>query len=342
MKTNIKTLVTLIALFCSITSFAQDAKNKAIELIKEGIALNDKGKYTEAIEKYDEAIKTDPDNLNGPYEKALTLVSIGKGTDAIPILEKVAATNTMPAAYDLLGGIYDDKGEFDKALNYYKQGIKLFPQYAQLKLNLSLAYMRQKNFTDAERLAIEAIKLRPKYASGSRAYAMATWVGDNQAASLLAWCSFLLYEPSTKRSVEGLAFLKRILNSGIQKKADGSVSMTIPSNSPDMAKKLAIQIAVTGSVVDKKGLTAVDSLALQLESVFKIFAEQSVKEPASFHKKFMVDYFGALASSGNTPAFTRYITMTTNAAENNAWAKAHPTEVKAFIEWATSTKREFE
>ena len=41
-------------------SFAQTDDSKA--LVRQGVELNDAGKYNEAIEKYTEALKADPNN----------------------------------------------------------------------------------------------------------------------------------------------------------------------------------------------------------------------------------------------------------------------------------------
>jgi len=40
------------------------------DLIKQGVQLNDQGKYTEAIDKYNEALKLEPENAQANYEMA--------------------------------------------------------------------------------------------------------------------------------------------------------------------------------------------------------------------------------------------------------------------------------
>jgi tetratricopeptide (TPR) repeat protein len=338
MLINRKLPLTLLLLFCSITIFAQDKKAEADALIKQGTTLHDARKYDEAIAKYDEALKIDPDNMTAMFEKSFSLVSSGKPDQAIPYLEKVSASNSMPNAYDLLGSIYDDKQNFEKATGYYQKGIAAFPAFHMLRYNLSISLIRQKKFKEAEATAIESIKINPRHASSQRAYAMATFAQGNMPASLLGWCSFLLIEPQTPRGTEGMKFVRTILYNGMTTNGKNTtISLTDigPAN-------LGIKIAVLGSTVGKTGLSPVDSLELQLTSVFKVLNEQKDLLKSPFAVKYLSDYFNALAISGNMPTYAHFITMTTNRDEDKTWLAAHSAEIKTFTNWLGSTKRDLE
>src|SRR5471030_78612 len=95
----------------SMPAMAQDS-NSVSDLIKQGTQLNDQRKYTEAIEKYNEALKTDPENAKANYEIGFSLFASWKGNDGIPYVEKAikgnGSTTLMAACYDLLGSIYDE------------------------------------------------------------------------------------------------------------------------------------------------------------------------------------------------------------------------------------------
>ena len=87
-----KNLITLLLAVITLNVFAQD-KGSVGDLIKEGVQLNDQGKYTEAITKYNEALKLDPENAQANYEMGFTLVQSGKGNDGIPYVRKAIACN---------------------------------------------------------------------------------------------------------------------------------------------------------------------------------------------------------------------------------------------------------
>jgi tetratricopeptide (TPR) repeat protein len=104
-----------LAIACE-AAFAQNNED-AGSLIKEGVQLNNAGKYAEAIDKYNQALKIDPENVYADYELAFSLFALNKGKEAIPYLEKVIKANSSlnAGAYDLLGNIYDKDNQTEKA-----------------------------------------------------------------------------------------------------------------------------------------------------------------------------------------------------------------------------------
>ncbi|MGZ3751621.1 MAG: tetratricopeptide repeat protein [Mucilaginibacter sp.] len=339
MKTYHTLFFSFLLVIFSIHSFAQN-KSDVTALIDRGVALNDSGKYNEAIGKYQAALKIDPKNLKAQYELSFTLSSSGRSKEAIPYLEKVAASNTYAAAYDLLGSIYDDDKDYEKAVAYYKLGIIAFPDYQRLRFNLAISYLRQKKYPEAEEAAIKAIELDPKHASSQRAYALATYGENKLGCSLLGWCSFLLLEPQTQRSAGAYSYIKYILNNGIKKTGEKAVTISISSS--DMSpSKLALSLAIVNSTDDKKNLSATDSLELQLKSVFEVSHIIADDKEPQFFSKYLADYFEKLAKSGNMPAFTRYITLSIFKDEDTAWFKDHPKELTDLDKWISSTERNF-
>jgi tetratricopeptide (TPR) repeat protein len=210
MQTYHKSILTLVLLFCSITIFAQE-NQAALALLKEGTALHDAKKYDEAIAKYDAALKIDPNNSIVIYEKAFTLYASGKSNDAITILEKLVTTDKSARVYALLGNIYDERKDFDKAVNNYTKGVAVAPKDGNLWYNLSVSYFIQKNYAQAEAAATEAIKINPRHVNSQRAYALATYGEGKHINSILAWCNFLIIEPQTQRSIEALTYVKHML-----------------------------------------------------------------------------------------------------------------------------------
>src|SRR5271156_247973 len=137
MRSNLITFIAaaILSLPAAFAS-AQDTKT-AKTLVEQGIALNDSGKYAQAVEKYTEALKTDPNDLQADYEMGFTLYNEGKGLDAMPFLEKIVQSNDSKyETYDLMGSIYDDNNQPDKAIDCYIKGIADNPKYERLHFNL--------------------------------------------------------------------------------------------------------------------------------------------------------------------------------------------------------------
>ena len=88
-----KRILLLLVMICTIVfAYGQDAdekKERASALCKEGMALHDQGKFEEAIRKFDEGLKILPYNATLIYDKAYSLVAMGKNAEAKKLLEKL-------------------------------------------------------------------------------------------------------------------------------------------------------------------------------------------------------------------------------------------------------------
>lgn len=336
---RIKILIAVLLFACNaaIAQSNEDAK----ALVKEGVQLNDQGKYAEAIEKYNQALKIDPGNIYADFEMAYSLFASGKGNEGIPHLEKVIAANTSlsAGAYDLLGSIYDKDNKKDKAVEAYKAGIKANPTYQRSYYNLGIVYFRYKQYADAEKCAVEAIKLDPKHASSQRMYALVNFHQNKRVPALLAFCSFILLEPNTPRTTEAFGNIQHILQGGVLNNGGNTTIMLSPKdNTETSTQNLSISVSVISG--QQKKLTGMDLLEYELKTIFSITGELSEKKTdKTFFDKFFADYFYKLAQSNNMPAFTRAINSGTS--ENAAWIRDHPQYMNDLYEWVKTTERGF-
>jgi tetratricopeptide (TPR) repeat protein len=344
MKNHLITAAIILSV-AALNAHAQDNKT-AKQLVDEGVALNDSGKYTQAIERYNSALKADPTYLRADYELGYTLYSSGKGMDAIPYLEKVVAQpgDLDAQTCDLLGSIYDDNKQPDKAIEYFKKGIAIDPKFERLHFNLGISYLRQKQYDAGEAEEIEAIKLDPKHASAQRMYGIAEYEKGNKTQSLIIWCSFLLLEPQSARSAGAFKYVYAILNDGVKYNGPKKVTITIPKGDmkPD---DLLLQMTVVNSMDDKslagrKLSTPVDTLSVQLTAVFKMQA-QSLQNNNDFFSSYFAKYFGQLANSGNMDAFSHLVSLTTYKDENIAWFKENKKQLDDLSNWVQITPRNF-
>jgi len=340
MKTYHKFLLIILFIAYGPVAFGQ-TKDDAKALLKEGIALHDAGKYDEAIAKYKEALKIDPEYSSAYHEISYSLFSSGRGKEAIAYLEKLLALDPKSGgAYDMLGSIYDDDKQPDKAVEYYKKGIAVDPQYQRLHYNLAITCLRQKKYAESENYAVEAIKLDPKHASSQRAYAMATFYENKRGVSLLAWSSFLMLEPQTKRSAEAYRYVQYIINYGVKQTGEKNVTINISTDDLSGAN-LLMPMAIVNATSGKKDLTKTDSLTLQLKAIFSIANTFEDKKGDPFYKNFLGDYFKKLSETDNMPAFARLISLGANQEENLQWFKDNNAKLSALDAWVTATKREF-
>lgn len=341
MNKLLKITLSLSALVLTLPAIAQ-TNNDAHALVEDGIKLFDAGKYPEAIEKYQAALKIKPDDYQADYELGYTLYASGKPDEAIPYLEKILKSDKSKyETYEVLGSIYDDTSRPEKAIECYKAGIKEKPDFERLHFNLGLTYYRQKQFAEALDCATTALKLDPKHSSAHWLYGLAANAQNQQLGAVMAFCNFLILEPNSKRSVQVNGYINGILS---QSEAQKNIVITpgdiAGGNSVGLVAATAVNIcASTKDQLIKQGLDTLDATSMALKIMFnaigKASAGPNVKK--TFFLSFYADYFGQLAASDNMPAFVHYITFSIYREKNGEWLKTHQTEVTNLDAWLKKT-----
>lgn len=338
MRIPFKPLLTAFLFFCSTIIFAQD---KGRALLSEGVALQKTGKHAEAAVKFKELLQTEPDNAAANYQLAFSLVAMKNGNEAIPYAEKVTKTisSYTAAAYSLLGGIYDASAQAAKAIALYNEGLKTFPDDQNMWFNLGLAYFRDKQYNDAEKAAIEAIKLDVKHANSQRLYALVAFHQNKRMNALLALCSFLLTDPASLRAEEANTNIQSILKGGVLKGADTKELSTAE------AKESAILNAGITTIINSPAALKLSGTALleyQLKNIFNFAGQTAAKKSTkSFFDNFFIAYFYKLSQSNNTNALAQLISKSPDKGELEKWRQTNMPEAKMLDEWVKNTPRTF-
>jgi tetratricopeptide (TPR) repeat protein len=125
-----------------------------------GYALEVQGRYAEAVEFYENAIKLAP-NLAPLYLAAgRTYYWLGDVTNAADRFKKAIRLNpTDPEAYERLGWTYYTNGEYNRAIDAIEQSIGVDPLYDRGWGRLALIYYARQNFETAIELLPKAIEL---------------------------------------------------------------------------------------------------------------------------------------------------------------------------------------
>jgi tetratricopeptide (TPR) repeat protein len=336
--------VLIILFFITTTMFAQNGVDIQA-LIKQGIDLHNAGKYAEAIEKYNEVLKVDPANGYANYEIAFSLYASKKGNEAVSYLEKAVQSSNISlhaAAYSLMGSIYDENHQTQKAVDAYNAAIKINPDYPQLFFNEGIAYFRNRQFAEAENCAIDAIRHDPKNASSQRLYALVTFHQNKRMNALLGFCSFILLEPNTARSAEAYNNIQSILKGGVLKEADGHTALNVSTGNDKETGTFNTGISMIGVSAQSKKLDGIDLLTYEFKSAFTLAGQLAEKKTdKTFFDKFFAEYFYKLAQSDNMPAFAHTAALTINKDESAKWNNEHAQELSALNQWVRDTERGF-
>jgi tetratricopeptide (TPR) repeat protein len=130
-----------------------------------GIAYDEVGRYEEAIEEFQEALRLDSGYIEVHNNLAVTYDKMGRYEEAIMELQEALRINPdYMEAHTNLGNIYVKLGRYDQAIAELKEAIKLNPSYAPAHNNLGNIYAEQKRNQEAIEEFQEALRLNPSYA----------------------------------------------------------------------------------------------------------------------------------------------------------------------------------
>ncbi|MGA1826320.1 MAG: tetratricopeptide repeat protein [bacterium] len=117
-----------------------------------GNVLKKKGKITEAIEHYTEAIRLKPANAIAHNNLGNALKKQGKIREAIEHYREALRINPdYASAYNNLGNAFKKQGKIEEAMEYYAEALRIDPEYA-------LAYYNLGNLLRAQGRTNEAIE----------------------------------------------------------------------------------------------------------------------------------------------------------------------------------------
>ena len=136
------------------------AESSAFQL---GVALSDSGQHEQAIEKFTEAIKADPKNVN-PYPwRAYSYWTKSEFEKALADCdEAIKLDPKLPYAYNVRGLILREQGEFDDAIKEHSRAIELAPKVDFFYSHRGLAQAAKKDYEEAIKDQSEAIRLNPR------------------------------------------------------------------------------------------------------------------------------------------------------------------------------------
>jgi tetratricopeptide (TPR) repeat protein len=128
-----------------------------------GDANRNAGKYTEAIEEYDRAIRVEPNYAQIYNNRGLAYYAKGDYDRAIADFNQAITLDPRYAeAYNNRGRTYYAKGDLDKALADYNQAITLNPEFPLAFNGRAYVYLAKKDHERAYADAKQAIRLWPR------------------------------------------------------------------------------------------------------------------------------------------------------------------------------------
>jgi hypothetical protein len=316
-------------------------------LIKEGVALHDKGEFDSAIKKYEEVLAENPSNVAAMYELSYTFEANKDYQKSLETARKGTQykSELLGQFYVVIGNDLDDMGQHDKAISTYREGIALSPGDFLLHYNLALAYDRQQKWDEARKVLKTAAVLNPRHASSQLLLAVEFSRSKFKVPSLLAAARFLVLEPNSSRSDRALEVLQQALSGGISPgDQPGHINIVVDANprkeEGDFASvDLILQISRVAGPLDKNGQKDKKSEAEVQVSQWKLLLDflaesQDKKKHSEFVFNYYVPYFLEMNKRGFVEPFVYYILQKGKTAGVTEWLAANQPKVDQFLDWS--------
>ncbi len=326
-------------------------------LIDEGVKLHDEKQYKEAISKFEEALKINPQSTKAMYEIALSYLSLEDYRNASKFSTQVINSNDK----SLLVGAYTIKSEslagmnrIDDAIKLLKEGIQKNGDNYLLNFNLALNYYKINNLEKTLQHVHRAIELDKTSSGGFLLDAYANKDKDFWVRSILSFQMFLLLEPDSKRSKNAFEEMMQtmLIKPTSEKPVERSfIHQQLKRNIPDSlltAQKippLTTQDGLNRNLVYQAITTTLDSLKTtkQKDDQFVAFKEVNraiIKVLVSEYKQgnngyfwnFYVPFFTRIVNSKHYDTYCRYISVS-YFEESMKWWNDNKSKGEEFIHW---------
>jgi tetratricopeptide (TPR) repeat protein len=131
-----------------------------------GMVLAGQGRFTEAIEHYQEALEIKPGSAEVYNNWGMVLAGQGRFTEAIEHYQKALEIKPGSAeVYNNWGAVLAEQGQPVKAIEYYRKALEIKPDYAAAHFNLGDALAKQARYSEAIEQFQQAVRLRPDSAA---------------------------------------------------------------------------------------------------------------------------------------------------------------------------------
>ena len=140
-------------------------KNSAETVYLAGNALLKDRKVDEAIARYREALRIDPNFVLGLNSLGAACIQRGDLDEALTCFQRVVQLQPEFApAHNNLGTLYQQRGEHELAMKHFDEAIRLNPRYSKAFNNGAVLLRVQKKYPEAEAYLQKSLAINPEFA----------------------------------------------------------------------------------------------------------------------------------------------------------------------------------
>ncbi len=334
MKTSFS--LTAALLVCLLFSNRIDAQDKiklinSHDLIVDGIALYEDGKYEEALKKFDQIDRNDSLYISALSEKSLTLLRLEEFREAASVARTAlgATSRPIPELYINLGTALDDGGDSIAALAVYEEGIKRFPKNHIMIFNKAVTLYKLKEYDKTIAALKEVLEIQPKHAGTHLLLGSIATIEGKYVQAMLCLNTFLMIEPASERSKNAITLLQSVATEKPSSEEARGIKLSDGDDFSDIELLLTNKIAL-----NKKYKVDCD---FQFDFIKQNHLMMEKLEynagDKGFWMKFYVPFYKKLMEAGQFENFSYYILLGVEDDDVQAVLKKNLTDIKEFGAW---------
>jgi len=345
-------LLIFIFSFSSGILFAQH-KEDAGKLVNEGIVLEDSGRSDEAIEKYQQALEMDKNNLQALAEMSYSLLTLKKYDEAVKYCKTAIRTHPgepeLKMVYVSYGTAYDGLKKHQKSIDVYDEGIKLFPDYFYLYYNKGITYWEIENLDEALFCFQKSAVLNPNHPGSQNGIGKICMTQNKKIPAIMAYCRLLVLEPESERSAIALENIQKIMSASVKDSGSNHITISVTPEMLDTGnekQKMNNFSAVELNLALASALDY-DSSVINKSNVLKFLRKLDVvcenlkafeKDNYGFYWDYYAPYYIEMKQKDLTKTCAYIAFASSGDPVVTAWLSIHQSEIGEFFKWATNFK----
>lgn len=361
-KIIISAIAVLFTLFMGLSISAQridkpdrtpvEPNSEQMAILREGISFHDRQRYDEAIAKYKRVLELNKDCTLAMYELALTYYTTKQLENALSVslIGSRYKSDQLPLFYLMIANVVDDQGNPVKAIQLYKDGIKIVEgdpalksQLSSLYFNLGVTYARQELFSEARGALKKSVENDFMYPSPNYLLAYVFYNTKYRIPAVLAAIRLVTLERNTARTNFAAKVIIEILGGNIRTgDTPGTTTIFIdPSAQTDEGDFGSIELflSLSGAVSardEASGKKSPEELfADQFEKFVNMLLEKNSKKlENTFVGKTYFPMLAEMKRKGYIRIFAYLVQQQTGSEKAREWLVANKEKANEFLEWA--------